>query len=135
MEKEEERYREQTDTQKEQMYKQKEQKEVQRIEFAKQMDALINRLGNGSPAPAALAASVPSFAPFDPTSQIWRDYLARFHTFVGANSIPKEKTPQVFLTKDTTNIYKLLCTMAREQRPTRNINMLYMEDITEFMQK
>ena len=51
------------ETQKEQMEMQKNQMDMQRIEFAKQMDALNNRLGTAAP-----AASVPSFASFDSTS-------------------------------------------------------------------
>ena len=47
------------------------------------------------------ATSVPSFAPFEPMSELWKDYQARFDTFAGANSIPDRKMGQVFLTNQT----------------------------------
>ena len=52
----------------------------------KQMDDLIDRLAP-SPGSSALhpsAASIPKFIPFDPTSELWKDYMARFHTFASA---------------------------------------------------
>ena len=104
IDKQEERHRQQLETQKEQVQTQKKQMDMQRLEFAKQMEALISRLGTGSPAPVAPAVSVPSFTAFDSTSELWRDYMPRFHTFVGANSNPKEKIAQVFLTNQTTTI-------------------------------
>ena len=134
MDKQEDRYREQMELLKERMAIQKDQMDMQRIEFVEQMDAMINRLETGSSAPAAQAASVPSFASFDSTSELWRAYLARFHTFVGANSIPKEKIAQVFLTNQKTYTYKLLCTLVGQQRPLRDINQLSMKGITTFMQ-
>ena len=110
------------------------QMDMQRLEFAKQMEALINRLGPGSPAPVAPAASVSSFTSFDPTLELWRNYLARFQTFFGANSIPGEKILQVFLTNQTTTTYKLLCTLAGQQSPPQDIKRPTMDDIANFMQ-
>ena len=52
---------------------------------AQQLKALVDHL----PKLAESAASIPSFAAFDPTSELWKDYMERFETFVGANSIPK----------------------------------------------
>ena len=66
-----------------------------------QMEALIKRVETGSPIPAAPAASVPSFSSFDRTSELWRDYLAKFNTFVGANSITQKKIAQVSPTNQT----------------------------------
>ena len=109
--------KEQMETQKEQMEAQEKQMDMQRLDFANQMKALISALGTGRPAPVAPAASVPSFASFDSTSELWRDYLARFHTFVGANSITRENIAQVFLTNQTTTAYKLLSTLAGQQSP------------------
>ena len=117
------------------------QMEVQQLQIEKQeerhrqqMEGLINRLETGGPALVAPAASVPCFAPFDPTSKIWKDYRPRFHTFVGANSIPHKNTAQVFLTNQTTTTYRLLCTLAGQQAPPQDINRLTMEDIANFMQ-
>ena len=70
-----------------QMEMQQLQIEKQEERHRQQMEALINHLETGSPAPFALAVSVPSFAPFDPTLELWKDYRARFHLFVAANWI------------------------------------------------
>ena len=40
--------------------------DMQRLELAKHMEALVIRLGNGSPAPVAPAASVPGFTALRP---------------------------------------------------------------------
>ena len=84
------------------MDKQEERIEKQEERHSRQMEVLFKRLENGSPALIAPAASVPSFAPFNPTSELWNDYQARFYTFVGTNSISEEKIAQVFLTNQTT---------------------------------
>ena len=126
--------KEQKEAQKEQMEVQKKQMDMQRLDFAKQMEALISRLGTGRPAPVAPAASVPSFASFESTLELWRHYLTRFHTFVGANSITRRKIAQVFMTNKTTTTYKLLCTLSGQQSPPRDINSLTMDDIANFMQ-
>ena len=49
-----------------------------------------------------------------------------------ANSVPKEKVAQVFLTNQTMPAYKLLTTLAGQQMPSKDINKLTME-ITAFM--
>ena len=101
-----------------------------------QMKVLVNHLAPapGGSAPIAPAASVPSFAPFDPTSELWKDYRARINTFVGANSIPHGKTAQVFLTNQTSTTYKLLCILAGQQASLKDINTLTMGDIARFME-
>ena len=100
----------------------------------KQMEDLIDRLAPfpGSSAPHLSAASIPKFIPFDPTSELWKDYLARFHTFASANSVPKEKLALIFLTNQTTATHKLLSTLASQQTPTKVTNELTMKDITTF---
>ena len=40
------------------------------------------------PSPKAPLVVIPSFDPFDPTTELWDDYWAWFQTFVGANSVP-----------------------------------------------
>ena len=70
--------------------------------------------------------------PFDSTSELWKDYLARFYTFASANSVPEDKVALVFLTNQTTAKYKLLATLAGQQSPSRRINDLKMKDITTF---
>ena len=85
-----------------QIEKQEERLEKQEERHSRQMEVLFKRLENGSPAPIAPAASVPSFAPFNPTSELWNNYQARFYMLVGANSISEEKIAQVFMTNQTT---------------------------------
>lgn len=98
-----------------------------------QMEALLNRLAlPGSSATAVTPTSIPNFVPFDPTSELWKDYRARFSTFAGANSIPEEKAAQVFLTNQTPFIYKRLSTLAGQQTPPNDINALSMEEIVKF---
>ena len=102
----------------------------------KQMEDLIDRLAPslGSSAPHPSAASIPKFIPFDPTLELWKDYLARFHTFVSANSLPKDKMAQIFLTNQTTATYNLLSTMASQQTLPKETNVLTMKDTTTFME-
>ena len=80
---------------------------------AEQRGALVARLRKDGES----AASIPSFASFDPTSELWKDYKARFETFVGANSIPEAKYAQVFLTNQFPTLYKLLDTLAGQHTP------------------
>ena len=79
------------------------------------------------------ATPIPSFPPFDSTSELWTDYLARFNTFIGANLVPEDKTAQVFITSQSKKIYKLLCNLASQQSPPKDINELTIDEITDFM--
>ena len=79
--------------------------------------------------------SVPSFIPFEPTSELWKDYWARFQTFVGANSVPEAKQPQVFLTNQSAAIFKLLSTLSSQMTPKKDVNDLTMEEIVKFMEE
>ena len=69
------------------------------------------------------------------TLQSYEDYWERFCTFIAANSIPEGRKPQVFLTNQTTTVYKLLTNLAQQQTPPLKINELSMEKIIEFMAK
>ena len=51
-------------------------------EQLKILQSSLNKPRENVPTPMA------SFQPFDSTSELWTDYLARFRTFVTANSIP-----------------------------------------------
>ena len=90
----------------------------------KQMKAMLEHL----PTPPVAAASVPTFTPFDPTSELWKDYWAIFDTFAGANSIPNGKKAQVFLTNN-----KLLDTLMLQQAISKNVNDLTMKEMQGFM--
>ena len=74
-----------------------------------------------------------SFQPFDSTSELWTDYLARFRTFVTANSIPDKKQAQIFLTNQSNSVYKMLSNLAAQQQPVKSIHELTMNDIQTFM--
>ena len=74
-----------------------------------------------------------SFQPFDSTSELWTDYLARFRTFVTANSIPDNKQAQIFLTNQSNSVYKMLSNLAAQQQPVKSIHELTMNDIQTFM--
>ena len=65
-------------------------------------------------APGKSSESIPSFATFDSTTELWKDYWARFQTFSKANSVSDAKLPQVFLTNQTTATYKLISTLAMQ---------------------
>ena len=56
---------------------------------------------------------------------LWTDYLARFRTFVTANSIPDNKQAQIFLTNQSNS--------ASQQQPVKSIHELTMNDIQTFM--
>ena len=77
----------------------------------------------------------PPFTPFDLNTELWSDYWARFHTFTGAHSIQPNKTEQVFLTNQTSVIYKLLRSYAKQLSPSTSINELSMKQITEYMKE
>ena len=95
-----------------------------------QLKTLQSRLNNpreNVPTPMA------SFQPFDSTSELWTDYLARFRTFVTANSIPDNKQAQIFLTNQSNSVYKMLSNLAAQQQPVKSIHELTMNDIQTFM--
>ena len=128
MEAREKRHREEMAAQKK---AQAEALEAQRLAHAEQLGALMAYL----PKRGESAASIPSFASFDPSSELWKDYVARFETFVGANSIPESKYAQVFLTNQSPTIYKLLDTLAGQQTPPIRVNDLSMTQIQGFMEE
>lgn len=110
-----------------------EQMEAQRLAHQKQMDTLIAKL-TSTQSPPVGTSSVPRFSPFDSSSELWKDYLARFKTFLGANSISEEKESKVFLTIQTAATYKLLSTMAGQLTPSKDVNSLAFDEIIQFME-
>ena len=102
-----------------------------------QMHDLIKRLapGQAPSTPSSVAMTTPSFEPFDPTSELWKDYWARFQTFMMASSVPKERQSQVFLTNQTKATYKLISTLASQMASPKEVNNLTMEEIVGFMDK
>ena len=67
-------------------------------EQLKILQSSLNNPRENVPTPMA------SFQPFDSTSELWTDYLARFRTFVTDNSIPDNKQAQIFLTNQSTSL-------------------------------
>lgn len=83
--------------------------------------------------PPTTGSSLPSFAPFDATAELWTDYWARFQTFLGANSVAEARRAQVFLTNQAPVVYKLLANLASQQKPPKDINNLSLQEICDFM--
>ena len=96
-------------------------------EQLKTLQSSLNNPRENVPTPMA------SFQPFDSTSELWTDYLARFRTFVTANSIPDNKQAQIFLTNQSNSVYKMLSNLAAQQQPVKSIYELTMNDIQTFM--
>ena len=96
-------------------------------EQLKILQSSLNKPRENVPTPIA------SFQPFDSTSELWTDYLARFRTFVTANSIPDNKQAQIFFTNQSNSVYKMLSNLAAQQQPVKSIHELTMNDIQTFM--
>ena len=96
-------------------------------EQLKILQSSLNNPRENVPTPIA------SFQPFDSTSELWTDYLARFRTFLTANSIPDNKQAQIFLTNQSNSVYKMLSNLAAQQQPVKSIHELTMNDIQTFM--
>ena len=120
---------------------QRRQAEAQLKEQRRQAEAreekLLEALTKGATGTGAhlSTTSIPKFTAFDASVELGKDYLARFITFAGANSIPTGKAAQVFLTSQSTTTFKLLGTVAGQQDPPKDINELTMEDINTFMEQ
>ena len=99
------------------------------------LDALLAHMPKPVTPTPPPAAGVPSFAAFDSTSELWRDYLVRFETFIDANSISAGKSTQVFLTSQSPTIFKLLDTLAERLTPPVRANDLSMKQIRGFMEE
>ena len=91
-------------------------------EQLKTLQSSLNNPRENVPTPMA------SFQPFDSTSEFWTDYLARFRTFVTANSIPDNKQAQIFLTNQSNSVYKMLSNLAAQQQPVKSIHELTMNE-------
>ena len=81
------------------------------------------------------AVATPNFPAFDSSTELWSDCWSRFCTFSTAHFVPESKKPKVFLTYQTSTIYKMLSNLAAQESPAREINALSMEQISEYMKK
>jgi len=120
--------------QKEQMELQKQQIEQQEARMKQQQTEnreLIQLLTQS--AEKKTPASTPNFAAFDSSTELWTQYSAGFTTFIGANSIAEDKTPQLFLTNQSTAVYKQLSDWAEQQTPKKEINKLTIDEVNNYI--
>jgi hypothetical protein len=122
----------QQEQQKAQMEQQQAQMEQQMAQQREENNQLIKLLTQQA-AENKSGSATPSFTAFDPNVGLWTDYILRFQTFIGANSISEERIAQIFLTNQTTVIYKQLNDWAEQQTPKKEINKLSMNDINTYM--
>ena len=120
--------RQQMDQQRAQMDQQRAQMEQQMDQQRAQMEALLSLVQDKQS-----AVSNTKFNEFDPSTELWSDYLARFQTFTKANSIPDSKKAEIFLTNQSSIIFKLLKNLAEQQQPPKDVNQLTMDEIEFFL--
>lgn len=73
------------------------------------------------------------FGEFDPSIELWSDYWARFLTFLKANSIPDDRSAEIFLTNQAPGIFRMLKNIACQQTPPKDVNQLTMEEMSQHM--
>ena len=93
-----------------------------------QMQALL-ALAQSTRTPVAST----KFTEFDPSSELWSDYWARFQTFTRANSIPDDRKAEIFLTNQSAIVYKMLKNLAEQQTPPNEVNSLSLDQLSSFM--
>ncbi|XP_062521210.1 uncharacterized protein K02A2.6-like [Corticium candelabrum] len=108
----------------------KEEMEQQREIHMRQIDILERQLKKSH---STVHRPDQKFQPFDSTSELWRDYWSRFQTFTEANSLPEEKLALVFLTNQSSDVFKLIDNYASQLTPPTSANKLSMNQIQEFM--
>ena len=67
------------------------------------------------------------------STELWKDYLLRFETFVNDKSVPDEKKALVYLTNQTSGTYKLITNYASQQDVPTTANAMKFSDTTGFM--
>ena len=78
---------------------------------------------------------IPKFTPFNTTEELWGDYWDRFCTFIQVHSIPEAKQAQVFLTNQTSVLYKLISSYASQLSPSKEVNQLMLKEIQVYMKE
>ena len=104
--------------------------EQQREMHMRQIDLLERQLKDNRPGPPRTDQK---FQPFNSMSDLWKDYWSHFHTFTEANSILPEKQALVFLTNQSSEVYKLIDNYASQLTDPTMANKLTMEAIQGFM--
>ncbi len=123
--------RKQQEESRKQQEEMRKQQEERMEENRKLMDLLIQETREKK----TTATSIPTFQEFDPTTELLKDYLDRFDTFIAANSISPEKAAGVFLTNQRPAIYKQLSNMAAQLGTPKHINELEMAEIVGFLKE
>ena len=93
------------------------------------------QLSTASTASSSTASATPNFQAFDSASELWTDYLSRFTTFIAAHSVSDDKLAQVFLTNQSSSIYKLLSNLASQDTSPKSVNDLSMDVIKQCMKQ
>ena len=135
MELQAERHREQVELQAE---RHREEMDLQREQIAGLMQIVNGKRegeSNSSQVSPTVHTSIPPFAPFDPTTELWPDYWARFCTFSAANAVPENRQAQVFLHNQSSTMYKQLSNLAAQENPPKDINKLTMKEIVDYMKE
>lgn len=78
---------------------------------------------------------IPTFTPFEPATEMWKDYWSRFKTFVETHSISTEKEAKVFLSNQSPVVYKLISNLASQEAPSRDVNSLTLAEINVYMEE
>ena len=109
----------------------------EKVDSERRFKELLQQVSTKNPESnaSAITSAPPSFSPFDSNSELWTDYYARFKTFLGAHSIPDVKQAQVFLTNQSSTVYKLLSNLAAQQNTPKDVNDLSMKEIEDFMKE
>jgi len=111
MQAQEQRFRVHTEAQEQRF---REQAERQQADMKAMLQLLANPPSSGRVVPPATTSvtATPTFAPFDSTSELWKNYWSRFLTFTRAHAVPDDRKAQVFLTNQSSTVYKLLSNLA-----------------------
>ena len=124
--------RQQQEEQRHQLEEQKKMQQDQMDIFMKTLQSLgANVKSEVQPLPNSI--SIPTFSAYDPSTELWSDYYSRFNTFIAAYSVPQTKIPQVFLTNQSTQIYKSLENMAKQQETPISMKQITIKNIEDFM--
>ena len=92
-----------------------------------QMKMILEKLGEMK-GPGAIQTPTPSTTPnfpaFGSSSELWTDYWSRFITFTQAHLASDKLKAQVFLTNQSSTVYKMLSNLSGQQTPPKDINKL-----------
>ena len=128
---------EQMKQQHEQMRQQFQEQNKRHSEEMKAITSLLQKTESSSSTVTSSSSPsvVPQFCQFDSSSELWSDYWARFITFTEAHSVPDNKKTHIFLTNQSTVVYKMLANLAKQRTPPTQIHDLTLQEISDFMEE